>query len=126
MAKGINEFLGENTELVNELKRQLEEKGRILDSYKSEHGQLQMFFDSLLMSVQAIKPKPVVYIPKEQKATTTVIPVMQISDPHMGAVQESEEIEGFGVYNPEICRDRQLDYAHRYNRWTDRQRLAYR
>ena len=125
MAKGINDFLSENTELVEELKRQLEEKGRILNSYKAGHGQLSVFFDSLIANVQAIKPKPNVYVPKEQQVATKVDAVMQITDGHMGAVQEPEEIEGFGEFNPVICRARQMDFVHRYNRWTDRQRLAY-
>ncbi len=125
MAKNVNEFLQDNSELVQELRRQLEEKDRILNSYKAGHGQLEVFFNSLLASVDAIKPKPIVYQPKEQKISATVDAVMQITDAHMGAVQEAEEIEGFGVYSPEICRSRQLNYAHRYNRWVDRQRLAY-
>jgi len=35
---------------------------------------------------------------------------MQISDGHMGAVQDSDEIEGFGVFDPEICEQRQIKY----------------
>ena len=125
MAKTVDEFKNENSELVQELRRQLDEKDRILNSYKAGHGQLEVFFNSILASVEAIKPKPIVYIPKEQTVKTTVIPVMQITDGHMGAVQEAGEIEGFGEYSPEICKSRQLDFVHRYNRWTDRQRLAY-
>ena len=125
MAQGINDFLSDNSELVNELKRQLDEKNRILDGYKKEHGQLGMFFDSLIANVQAIKPLAVKYVPKQQHSATEVIAVMQITDGHMGAVQRPDEIEGFNEFNPEICRARQLDFAHRFNRWTDRNRLSY-
>jgi len=125
MVQGVNDFLSDNSELVNELKRQLEEKNRILDGYKKEHGQLGMFFDSLIANVQAIKPLAVKYVPKDQHSDTEVIAVMQITDGHMGAVQRPDEIEGFNEFNPEICRARQLDFAHRFNRWTDRNRLSY-
>ena len=89
MAKTIDEFKNENSELVQELRRQLDEKDRILNTYKAGHGQLEVFFNSLLASVQAIKPKPIVYVPKDQKVGTTVDAVMQITDAHMGAVQEA-------------------------------------
>jgi len=125
MVKNVNEFLSENTELVHELKRQLDEKDRILDGYKKEHGQLEIFFNSLLMSVEAIKPLPVKYVKKDQDTSTPVIACMQIADAHMGAVQPLDEIEGFNEFNPEICRDRQLNFAHRFNRWVDRNRLSH-
>jgi len=125
MAKNVNEFLSDNSEIVQELKRQLEEKNRVLESYKKDHGQLDIFFNSLTSSVEAIKPLPIVYVPKEQSRDTVVTAVMQITDGHMGAVQLADEIEGFNEYNPDICRDRQLNFAHRYNRWVDRQRMSY-
>lgn len=125
MAKSKDDFLSDNSELVQELKRQLEEKNRILESYKKDHGQLEIFFNSLLNSVEAIKPLPIVYVPKEQARETEVIATMQIADAHMGAVQDAKEIEGFNEFNPDICRARQLNFAHRFNRWTDRHRLAY-
>ena len=114
MAKSKSDFLSDNSELVQELKRQLEEKNRILGSYKKDHGQLEIFFNSILSSIEAIDPLPIVYVPKEPDRETEVISVMQITDGHMGAVQLSDEIEGFNEFNPEICRSRQLNFTHRF------------
>ena len=125
MAQKLNDFLSGESEIVKELESQLAEKDRILDTYKKGHGQLKVFFNELITTVQAIKPLPIKYTPGGDRSETAVIAVKQISDGHMGSVQEAGEIEGFGEYNPEICRARQLDYTQRFNKWVDRERLAH-
>lgn len=124
MAIQIDQFLGEQSEEVMQLKAQLLEKDRVLENYKKNHGDLKIFFNAVLASISAIEPLPILYKPGETKGSTPVEAVMQISDPHMGSVQEAAEIEGFNEYNPEICRARQLDYVNRYCRHIDRQRLS--
>ena len=124
MAKTLNEFNAENSEIAQELQRQLNEKERILDSYKKGHGQLEVFFNSLLASVEAMDPLPIQYVPQEAK-TAPVIAVMQIADSHMGSVQHPDEMEGFNEYSPEICHARQIDFATRFCKWTDRNRKSY-
>ena len=124
MAKQIDEFLGERSERVLELEAQLLEQQRILENYKKNHGQLEIFFSSVLASVSAIKPLSITYKSDPTKGKATVEAVMQFSDPHMGAVQEAEEIEGFNEYNPDICRARQIDFVQRYCKYIDRQRLS--
>lgn len=125
MAKQVNEFLSENTELVLELKRQLEEKDRVLKNYKKDHGGLEIFFNMLLASVSAIKPKPINYTPNPTKSGSRVEAVMQISDGHMGAVQKPSEVEGFNEFSPDLCRSRQIDFVTRFCKNIDRQRLSY-
>jgi len=126
MAKGINEFLQDNSEQVLELKAQLLEKERILDSYKKEHGKLQIFFDAILASLSVIEPLPIIYTPPKDDKRTAIEAVMQIADAHMGSVQEPSEIEGFNSFGPEICRARQLDYANRFCKYIDRERKSYK
>jgi len=125
MAKSLQSFEAEQSEFVRQLQAQLNTKDQILDDYKKSHGQLEIFFNALLASVSAIKPKPVVYQAKDQHDTTEIEAVLQITDMHMGAVQEADEIEGFNEYNPEICEARCMDLIHRLNRYTDRKRLSY-
>ena len=125
MAKSVNEFLGEHSELVDELKRQLQEKDRILEGYKQGHGQLEVFFNSLLASVEAIQPETIKYTPKGDKSTTDVEAVIQINDVHMGAKQAPSEIEGFNEFDPDICDARCMDHVHRFNRYIDRNRNNY-
>ena len=122
--KKTDEFLQDNSEQVLELKAQLLEKDRVLENYKKGHGQLEIFFNAILASVTTISPLPVKYKPSTQKGTSPVEAVMQIADSHMGSVQESDEIENFNQYNPEICRARQIDYAERFCKHIDRQRMG--
>ena len=123
--KTLEQFNAEQSEIVKALEAQLAEKERILEDYKKGHGNLEVFFNSLLASVSSMKPKPVVYTPSEDKTKSTIEAVMQISDMHMGAVQLADEIEGFNSFDPEICEARCMDYVHRFNRYVDKQRLSY-
>lgn len=124
MAKGVNEFLNDNSEVVLELKAQLLEKDRVLENYKKGHGQLEIFFNSVLASINSIEPLPIIYKSDPQKGKASVEAVIQITDPHMGSVQEPNEIEGFNEYNPKICRSRQIDFVERFCKYIDRQRLS--
>ena len=99
MAKRVNEFLQDNSEQVLELKAQLLEQSKILNNYKKNHGQLEIFFNAILSSVKAIKQLSMVYKSNPDRGEAKVEAVMQISDPHMGSVQISDEIEGFN----ELC-----------------------
>ena len=123
--KSVEQFNAEQLEQVMELKAQLVEQKRILENYKKEHGHLEVFFNSVLASVSAIDPLPIVYKPRAERGAANVEAVMQITDGHMGAVQELNEIEGFNEYNPKICHDRQIDFAERFCKFIDRQRLSY-
>jgi len=125
MAKAINEFLGEQSEHVLQLKSQLLEKDKILENYKKEHGNLQVFFDAVRSSIDAIEPSRVIYKHKDSPDKSTCHAVAHITDGHMGAVQLADEIEGFNSFDPKICRDRQLDFAYRFCKYIDNQRIIY-
>ena len=58
MAKQLNDFLSEQSEQTQELKSQLAEQQRILESYKKDHGQLEIFFNAVMSSIKPIKPLP--------------------------------------------------------------------
>ena len=125
MAKTVAQFEAEQSDLVKGLEAQLEEKDRIIKDIRKESGNLEVLFNSLLANVSAIKPKAVQYTPHVDTTRSKVEAVMQITDGHMGAVQEADEIEGFNEFNPSICRDRQLDYADRFAKYVDKQRRNY-
>ena len=125
MAKTLNEFNAAQSEIVKELEAQIREKERILKDYQKTHGQLEMFFNSVLASVSALKPSPIKYTPKDSVSSTVIEAVAQITDMHMGSVQEPDEIENFNEFNPEICEARSMDFVHRFNRYTDRMRNNY-
>jgi predicted phosphodiesterase len=112
-------------EEVNNLKKTIKDKDKILEEYKSEHGVLESFFREVTEHLDAIKPVPMLYKPKKTKVESHCSVVMQISDTHMGEIQNASEIEGFGEYSPEICRARCLDYSKKVIDWTYVHRSGY-
>ena len=129
--KGKNE--AELRLLVNEevsnLKTQIREKERLIGEYRKEHGVLETLFRELKEHVAAIKPQPPVYVPISKKEVAgrgnPITAVMQINDGHMGAVQNPTEIEGFGAFSPQICRERQLKYVQKVLEWVALHRNSY-
>lgn len=118
-----NQLRDRHSEQATELERQIREKDAILDGYKREHGKLELFFEKLSNLIRPIEPLKITH--KTQKADSPVVAVMQISDSHMGAVQNPSEIEGFNEFNPEICEARNLDYAAKFVNWVGMHRHGY-
>lgn len=125
MALKEHELREQQSELVQELRRQIAEKDNILDGYKLSHGKLEDFFANIHEAVMPVLPLESVYEKGSGKVGSPCMAVMRISDGHMGAVQYPDEIEGFGKFSPELCRSRQLDYAQRFCKWVDVNRGAY-
>lgn len=125
MALKGSELRSKHSELVSELRTQMEEKDRILDTYKQSHGKLEDFFLRITSAIRPVLPLETVYIKGSGKVGSPCVAVMRISDGHMGAVQRPDEIEGFGEFSPELCRSRQVDYAQRFCKWVDVNRNAY-
>lgn len=120
-----SELRSRHSEEFRELERQLKEKDVILDNYKREHGKLELFFNKIYDTIQPVVPLTNVYRPSNRSKSNCVA-VMQISDAHMGAVQMPDEIEGFGEFNPEICEQRQMDYAQSFVNWVEMHRWSYK
>ena len=114
-----------HSEKYQELESQLKDKDKILDNYKREHGKLEVFFNKVIDSITPVLALPNTYVRPNKISGSPVIAVAQISDSHMGEVQESNEIEGFNEYNPEICDRRSIDYATRFIEWVEVQRHGY-
>ena len=125
MALNEKELREQQSELAGELRRQIADKEAVLDGYKKEHGKLEDFFAKVTAQILPVLPLPSVYEKGSGKVGSPCAAVMRISDGHMGAVQLPDEIEGFGEYNPELCRSRQVDYAQRFCKWVDVNREAY-
>jgi len=122
-----NELRLRYSEEVQELKAQLKAKDDILSGYKKEHGKLEVFFGSLSEAISPISPlrSQPISASKSVLSESESVAVMQISDGHMGSVQEPSEIENFNIFNPEICRDRQIKYVERFLHWIDMHRQSH-
>lgn len=125
MAKKLGEFLSDNSEIVQELRRQLNEKDRILDNWKKSHGKLEDNVNSIISAVVALDPVPILYNPKKESSSRAVTPVFQDTDWHIGEVQNADEIEQINEYNYSIAQSRIKDLTGRENRIVDRFRSAY-
>jgi predicted phosphodiesterase len=114
-------------EEVGNLKKTIKEKEKLLEDYRSEHGVLESFFREVKERIEPISPVAPIYKPKKgtSKVESPCSVVMQISDTHMGEIQNSSEIEGFGSFSPEICRERCLSFSKKVIDWTYVQRSGY-
>ena len=115
----------EQNEEIQELHRQLREKDRFFEHYKQSRGGLEVFFRQVCDSISPINPLPRHYEPKKQRSKSTVISVNQTSDSHMGAVQVSDEIENLNEFNPEVCRERNMEFTKSSLSYFETMRTAY-
>lgn len=121
-----DQLRGKYSEQVQELERQLKEKDYLLQSYRADHGQLEVFFNRVTSCIKPLSPLPIDKKPMGKlKSDSKCVAVMQISDGHMGATQIPDEIEGFNEFNSIICKNRQINYAMKFLNWIDMHRLAY-
>ena len=125
MALKESELRAQQSELVQELQSQLNEKDLVLKEYKRSHGKLEDFFNRVSANIMPVLPLESVYEGGSGKVGSPCVAVMRISDGHMGAVQVPDEIEGFNEYNPEISRNRQINYAKKFCKWIDVNRGGY-
>lgn len=116
----------EHSEKTTELRRIIAEQKSILQSYRREHGKLEVFFDEVREAITPVKE----YEPVKQKGAVRsgvmIEPVFHITDTHKGAVQEPNEIEGFNAFNPEIATERSIRFAEEAVKWANIQKQAYR
>lgn len=118
-----DELRSRHSEEAEELRRMLADKDNILTNYRKEHGKLQVFFESVMRAIHPIEPLKQVKFTRTKG--TPIMPVLHITDTHMGAVQEPYEIEGFNSFNPQICVDRSLDFVKRSVEWIEMHRNSY-
>lgn len=110
----------EKSEELRSKNRELESR---LNQYRREHGKLELFFEEVVGAIRPVVERDPVKFDK--RSGTAVVPVMHLTDIHMGAVQEPDEIEGFNAYSPEIADARLTDFTERWLRWVEYQRKAY-
>lgn len=113
------------SEEIQELYRQLEDKDRIFENYKKSRGGLEVFFRQVLSSIQPMSPLPVLFKPEASKSKPTAIAVNQTSDSHMGAVQPSYEVAYLNGYNPTVCGNRNIGYSLASSKYINTLRNGY-
>lgn len=120
------ELRNKHNEEVQELHRQLNLKDQVLSNYQHEHGKLEVFFRRISDQITPIVPlESQLSKLKFTKSGSVVTPVKHITDSHMGAVQDANEIEGFNSFSPEICDARNLGYTRSFIEWAQLHRNVY-
>lgn len=92
---------------VTNLKVELRKEREKLTDYSREHGKLSNLIGDVIAEVKvapAIKVVP--YVIKKQSVTAACSAVLHLTDIHWGAVQDRNEVEGFGEYDPDIAEKR--------------------
>jgi hypothetical protein len=122
-----DEIRSRHSEEIEELHKQLDDKDRILSTYRAEHGKLEVFFKRVIDSIKPIMPFDSVYerMQKPSSVSSEIGAVFHVTDSHMGAVQESDEIEQFNEFNPDICDARNIAFVRRGIDWVNLHRTSY-
>lgn len=111
------------------LRRQVNELNRQLISTEEQYGDLKSFFGSLKGAIQPVvlpSQKTLKQKIKQRNVTSEVTCVGQWSDWHMGAQNDSYELEGLESFSPEILTGRMLDiYVPTLLRWVNLHRESY-
>lgn len=107
-----------HSEKFKQLEEEIAEQKKVLMNYKKDHGKLEVFFERLEQVLKPFTPEPIVYKPNlETKSKSSSAAVMHSTDQHEGAVQLPDEIEGFGQFNPLVCRRRKVGFAYDFLKW---------
>ena len=119
------QFRDNYSEKSAELRAQNAELRATLQSYRREHGKLEVFFEDVISSITPAREFEPFIMPGAKKTGTLVHPVLHITDTHKGGKQDANEIEGFNEFNPEIATARSIRAAEETVKWANYQKLAY-
>jgi len=125
--RGITEgeIRAKYSEEVQELKRKIASRDKLIEEYKSSHGGITTLFDAIKDTIPIYPPEKIEYKKTVGKKGISCGVCLLICDTHYGAVQVSSEIEGFGDFSPEICETRSMKFIDEVINWTSLQRSNY-
>lgn len=118
------------TQPVDEQVLHLRERNKQLESslanYRKELGERKEVVEMLRSAVIAAQPFQRVPWKTPAKAGKPVIPVLKLSDWHIGEVVNPAETEGFNAFNWEIAQGRINSIVTNFLRWVETMRTCYR
>lgn len=96
------------------------------EKYEKEQGGLLSLFRTLRETVETMEPPKVIYKPPtRKKVANPIVHVSHWCDWHEGAVQHSDEIEGFNEFTPELLRYRLRNCILDQLEWVELHRKNY-
>ena len=127
-AKTTAEFKGEYDpdEEVRYLRDQIHGLESAREKYEKERGGLLSLFRDMREAIEALDPPQIIYTPPKRKMSSTpVVHVAHWCDWHAGANQESDEVEGFAEFTPELLRRRIKNCVFDQLEWLEVHRKNY-
>jgi hypothetical protein len=99
---------------------------RQIKSLQEQLGNREEFIAEVCGSIVAQEPYPPFSYPKRKaKHSSPVVPVLVLSDWHIGEVVNANEVEGFNAYNWEIAQAGVFGLVEDFLRWVEIQRSFY-
>lgn len=114
------------SELIEELKRQLSKKDREMEEYRRGHGSIRAAIEEMTNAIPRIAPKPILYKPQKGTVSSLCSAMAHFTDWHHGANQQPMEIEGINEYSPAICEKRIMTALKKILDWTELHRTNYK
>lgn len=97
-----------------------------LETFQKEHGSLRGSIRSVAEAVDRLEPPKIIYrAPSKSKVSTPVACVPHITDWHMGATIDRNEVEGFNEFSPAILKSRIRNWAQDLLEWVELHRSNY-
>lgn len=114
-------------EEIADLRNHVVRLNKRIKELKDAYGNVKTIFRDLKEQIIEYPAQPMDYKPgpETKKVSNPVAAVFHNTDGHMGMVQEASEIEGFGEFNPHLCRARQLFAADMFVEMVELHRANY-
>lgn len=121
----INDLQSSNSDQVLHLRTEIKSLRGQIQNLRKQIGEKEEFSQLVCASVAACEPfsKRIYVSPKRKEKS--VIPVIKLSDFHIGEVVQAKETEGFNAFNWEIAQARIFSIIDGFLKWVDIQRTAY-
>ena len=92
---------------------------------RAQLGNQQEFFDQVAGTLKVQDPYPKFKYTHAQKTGSPIVPVLELSDLHIGEVVQENEVEGFNKYNWEIAQAGLFGIVTDFLQWVEIQRSFY-
>lgn len=113
---------------IRALETEIKELKHTIDKFRLGEGQIQTMTDIIVSHLEPVHPSPMAYAPPSSKKVVAnpISLVIHNTDWHYGEYQDPDEVEGFGTFTRQICRNRILNkFIPGLIDWTKLHRKSY-
>lgn len=118
--------LGESTDQVFHLRKKIKDLQGQTDKLRRTLGEQTELAEMVAASVCSCDPFPARKFIPPTKKDTFIVPVLKLSDFHIGEVVNPAETEGLNAYNWAIAQKRLFGIVDDFLKWVEVQRHAYK